>query len=113
MVPYMKPSEKITKMIQKLKKDNELLKKGEIDSNEIIERNKELHDKYPTIATKVKEETLEIKHIQFMLNALDAMEEGNMSEHDASVCVGTHLRDEFVLPQLNIKKEDLDKHLKK
>lgn len=109
----MKPSEKINKMISDLKKDNELLKKGEIDSNDIIERNKELHDKYPTIATKVKEGTLDTKHIQFMLNALDAMEEGNMSEHDASVCVGTHLRDEFVLPQLNIKKEDLDKHLKK
>jgi hypothetical protein len=55
---------------------------------------------YPELFKKVLEKQ-DISHLGVMLNALDKMESGSLSQHQASILVGQRLVDKFVKPQLN------------
>ena len=55
---------------------------------------------YPELFKKVLEKE-DISHLSVMLNALDKMESGSLSQHQASILVGQRLVDKFVKPQLN------------
>jgi hypothetical protein len=55
---------------------------------------------YPELMKKVLAKA-DLSHLGIMLNALEKMEAGNLSQHQASVMVGQRLVDKFVKPQLN------------
>jgi hypothetical protein len=55
---------------------------------------------YPELFKKVIEKQ-DLSHLGIMLNALDKMESGSLSQHQASILVGQRLVDKFVKPQLN------------
>jgi len=55
---------------------------------------------YPELFKKVLEKQ-DLSHLGVMLNALDKMESGALSQHQASILVGQRLVDKFVKPQLN------------
>jgi hypothetical protein len=55
---------------------------------------------YPELFKKVIEKQ-DLSHLGVMLNALDKMETGALSQHQASILVGQRLVDKFVKPQLN------------
>ena len=55
---------------------------------------------YPELFKKVLEKQ-DLSHLDVMLNALDKMETGSLSQHQASILVGQRLVDKFVKPQLN------------
>jgi hypothetical protein len=55
---------------------------------------------YPELFKKVIEKQ-DLSHLGVMLNALDKMETGSLSQHQASILVGQRLVDKFVKPQLN------------
>lgn len=95
-----KPSIKIRKAIDNLKLDYSRLEKGDISESEINENNKFILENYPTLASKVKDNTLDLEIINHMLLNLDRMHEGKQTEHEASVDVGTLLRDKIVIPDM-------------
>ena len=55
---------------------------------------------YPELFKKVIQKQ-DLSHLGVMLNALDKMEAGSLSQHEASILVGQRLVDKFVKPQLN------------
>jgi hypothetical protein len=55
---------------------------------------------YPELFKKVMEKQ-DLSHLGVMLSALDKMETGSLSQHQASILVGQRLVDKFVKPQLN------------
>jgi len=55
---------------------------------------------YPELFKKVVEKQ-DLSHLGVMLSALDKMETGSLSQHQASILVGQRLVDKFVKPQLN------------
>lgn len=55
---------------------------------------------YPELMKKLLTKA-DLSHLGIMLNALEKMEAGNLSQHQASVMVGQRLVDKFVKPQLN------------
>jgi hypothetical protein len=55
---------------------------------------------YPELMKKLLAK-MDISHLGVMLNALEKMETGALSQHQASVMVGQRLVDTFVKPQLN------------
>ena len=55
---------------------------------------------YPELFKKVIQRQ-DLSHLGIMLNALDKMEAGSLSQHQASILVGQRLVDKFVKPQLN------------
>jgi hypothetical protein len=55
---------------------------------------------YPELFKKVIEKQ-DLSHLGVMLNALDKMETGSLSQHQASILVGQRLVDSFVKPKLN------------
>jgi hypothetical protein len=55
---------------------------------------------YPELFKKAVEKQ-DLSHLEVMLNALDKMESGSLSQHQASILVGQRLVDKFVKPQLN------------
>jgi hypothetical protein len=55
---------------------------------------------YPELFKKIIEKQ-DLSHLGVMLNALDKMETGALSQHQASILVGQRLVDKFVKPQLN------------
>jgi hypothetical protein len=57
---------------------------------------------YPELFKKIIQRQ-DLSPIQSMLQALDKMAEGNLSQHQASVLVGKKLVDKYVTPQLNSK----------
>ena len=56
-----KPSIKIRKAIDNLKLDYSRLEKGDISDSEINENNKFILENYPTLASKVKDNTLDLE----------------------------------------------------
>ena len=101
-----KQSIKILKAIDILKLDYTYLEKGLITQDYLNEHNNFLLEKYPTLASKIKEDTLDMDIITQMLLNLDKMDTGEQSEHDASVKVGTILRDKIVIPDLKKNGKD-------
>ena len=101
-----KPSIKIRNAIDYLRSDHLKLEKKEITEEELKENNKFLMEGYPTLATKIKENTLDMEIIDNMLANLDKMHIGDQTEHQASVDVGTLLRDKLVIPDM--KKRGMD-----
>ena len=57
-------------------------------------------DTYPTLCSKIKDNTLDMDIIDHMLSNLDKMHDGQQTEHQASVDVGTLLRDKIVIPDM-------------
>jgi hypothetical protein len=55
---------------------------------------------YPELFKKVIQKQ-DLSHLGVMLNALDKMETGTLSQHQASILVGQRLVDKFVKPQLS------------
>lgn len=55
---------------------------------------------YPELMKKLLTKA-DLSHLGIMLNALEKMEAGSLSQHQASVMVGQRLVDKFVKPQLN------------
>ena len=55
---------------------------------------------YPELMKKLLLKA-DLSHLGIMLNALEKMEAGSLSQHQASVMVGQRLVDTFVKPQLN------------
>ena len=95
-----KPSIKIKNAISQLKSDYLRLEKGELSEDTLKENNSFLIDTYPTLASKVKDNTLDMDIINHMLVNLDKMHDGEQTEHQASVDVGTLLRDKIVIPDM-------------
>ena len=102
-----KPSIKILNAIECLKSDYLRLKKGEISEDDLNNNNNFLMSSYPTLALKVKENTLDMEIINQMLLSLDKMHSGNQTEHEASVDVGTLLRDKIVIPGMKQRGQDV------
>ena len=102
-----KPSVKILKAIENLKSDYLLLNDQKLNEEEIRNRNEFIMDNYPTLASKIKENTLDMEIIGKMLLSLDKMHSGQQSEHDASVDVGTLLRDKIVIPDMKRQGKDV------
>ena len=102
-----KPSVKILNAIESLKTDYLLLKKNEINEEELNTNNDFLISNYPTLASKVKDNTLDMEIINTMLLSLDKMHSGSQSEHEASVDVGTLLRDKIVIPGMRKRGQDV------
>ena len=103
-----KPSIKIRKAIDNLKLDYSKLEKGEISDSELNKNNSFILESYPTLASKVKDNTLDLEIINHMLMNLDKMHEGKQTEHDASVDVGTLLRDKIVIPDMKSRGLNVD-----
>ena len=95
-----KPSIKIKNAISKLKSDYAKLERKELTEETLKQDNSFLLDTYPTLASKVKDNTLDMEIIEHMLINLDKMHEGVQTEHQASVDVGTLLRDKIVIPDM-------------
>jgi hypothetical protein len=55
---------------------------------------------YPELFKKILEKQ-DLSHLGAMLSALDKMESGSLSQHQASILVGQRLVDSFVKPKLN------------
>jgi hypothetical protein len=55
---------------------------------------------YPELFKKVLQRQ-DLSHLGVMLNALDKMEAGTLSQHQASILVGQRLVDKIVKPQLS------------
>ena len=102
-----KPSIKILNAIECLKSDYLKLEKKEINEEELNKKNDFLISNYPTLALKVKDNTLDMEIINKMLLSLDKMHNGDQSEHQASVDVGTLLRDKIVIPGMRQRGQDV------
>jgi len=71
------------------------------DSKETIqERVPQFVELYPELFKKIITRQ-DLAPIQTMLNMLDRMGEGNLSQHQASIQIGKNLVDRYVTPQLN------------
>lgn len=101
-----KESDKMMKMINKLKLDYYKLENNKIDEDTLRKENQYLIENYPTIESKIKDNSLDMNILYPMLVNLDKIKNGRLSEHEASVEIGTILRDKFVIPDL--KKKGLD-----
>lgn len=55
---------------------------------------------YPTLFEKLFDPNLDIATLRYMLNQKDKMNHNKLTEHDASVKVGTLLVDKYVKPKL-------------
>ena len=71
------------------------------DSKDAIqERIPQFVESYPELFKKIITRQ-DLAPIQNMLNMLDKMGEGNLSQHQASIQIGKTLVDRYVTPQLN------------
>lgn len=95
-----KPSIKIKKAISKLQSDYLKLERNDLTEEIFKENNSFILDTYPTLASKVKDNTIDMEIINHMLINLDNMQDGVKTEHQASVDVGTLLRDKIVIPDM-------------
>lgn len=66
----------------------------------IQERVPQFVESYPELFKKIITRQ-DLAPIQNMLNMLDKMGEGNLSQHQASIQIGKNLVDRYVTPQLN------------
>lgn len=104
-----KESNKVLDLITNLQNDKQRLKKKEITQEQVKEYNETIFENYPTLARKIMEDQLDMDVMGPMLQSLDKMQQGKQSQHEASVEVGTFLRDKFVIPDL--KKKGLNVNL--
>jgi len=103
-----KESVKILDLIEVLKRDNDKVRESKMTKEEMEEKNKFMIENYPTLARKVMEDKLDMGVMKSMLRSLDKMQDGEQSQHEASVEVGTFLRDKFVIPDLKRKGLNVD-----
>ena len=95
-----KSSIKIKNAINQLQNDYLKLERGEITEDFLKNNNSFILDTYPTLCSKIKDNTLDMDIINHMLVNLDKMHDGEQTEHQASVDVGTLLRDKIVIPDM-------------
>jgi hypothetical protein len=102
-VDNRKQSEIIFEQIDKLNSD--IVKyQNHADFDQIIrEQNAAFYDKYPTLFNKIVEKEMNYDVLRQLLKALDNVNNGEQSQHDASVSVGQVLVDNYVKPQLDKK----------
>ena len=93
--------------IRKIIKENEDLLKTEIDKEKLDELVKkdcsEFIEQYPTIYTKLKDNTLDQDKFEYMLDMLSNVNDKKVTEFDASVKIGQKLVDHYVKPKLEKK----------
>ena len=93
------PSERATYIRNMLRDIALWMSKG--DTKEMItERIPEFVEIYPELFKKIITRQ-DLAPIQTMLNMLDKMGQGQLSQHQASIQVGQKLVDRYVTPQLN------------
>jgi hypothetical protein len=102
-----KESDKMIKMINQLKLNYHELSLNKITEEELIHKNSDFIEKYPTLANKIKENTLDMNILYPMLMNLDKIKSNDITEHNASVEIGTLLRDTFVIPDLKSRGLDV------
>lgn len=56
---------------------------------------------YPTLFEKLFDQNLDITTLRYMLNQKEKMNTHKLTEHDASIKVGTLLVDKYVKPNLS------------
>lgn len=64
-----------------------------------------LYETYPKIFSLACNEKMDLNKLQYMLNKLADMKNGNISEYQASGQVGSVLAKEFVYSKLDMSKE--------
>ena len=64
------------------------------------EKYPEFSKRYPTLFEKLFEQNLDLTTLRYMLNQKEKMNSNKLTEHDASVKVGTLLVDKYVKPNL-------------
>jgi hypothetical protein len=67
---------------------------------ELENTHQKFREEYPKLFEGILNKTLEEDTLLYMIKMLSKMKKKNLSEHDASVEVGTHLVDRFVKPNL-------------
>ena len=74
------------------------------DKKKYIQRKYPLFaEHYPTLLELSLQEDFDIKRLEYMLKLKDAVDNQNMSQHDASVHVGQHLYDKYVKDKISHK----------
>tara|TARA_B100000795_G_C22698664_1_gene398687 strand:+ start:107 stop:727 length:621 start_codon:yes stop_codon:yes gene_type:complete len=85
-------------------KKQHLFDKGVVSRSQVVQDLEEKHYKfnneYPKLFEGIVNKTLEDETLEYMIKMLRKMKQENLSEHDASVDVGTHLVEKFVKPNL-------------
>lgn len=79
---------------------NDILSK-ELTTDEYKEKHAKFFKYYPHLANAVISDSFDYETFRYMMLQKNKMSRNKVSEHDASVKVGTHLVDKFVKPQLN------------
>ncbi len=74
------------------------------DKKKYIQRKYPLFaEHYPMLLELSLQEDFDMKRLEYMLKLKDAVENENMSQHDASVHVGQHLYDKYVKDKISHK----------
>lgn len=79
---------------------NDILSK-ELSADEYKEKYAKFFKYYPHLANAALSDGFDYATFRYMMLQKSKMSQNKVSEHDASVKVGTHLVDKFVKPQLN------------
>lgn len=88
------------RFIREMLTDITQMMKQDLSEDQIREKAPEFSERYPELFSKLIKKQ-DISPIHSMLNMLDKMGEGNISQHQASVIIGKKLVDTFVTPQLS------------
>ena len=93
-------SSNVIKDVENLKKRmNEMGKNKDVEK--LKEEFKDLNEKFPTIFSKVIDESMDMGRLKFMLKMICEIENKKISKHEASVVVGKELVENIVKPQMN------------
>lgn len=102
------PSINILKSVEKIKIDYSKVIKGEMKEEELKNNHSKFIEMYPTIYSKIKDGKLDMDIFKLMLSKLDGIHNGNQTEYQASVDIGTKLRDQLIIPDMKKKGMNVD-----
>lgn len=103
-----KPSINILKSVEQIKIDYSKVIKGEMEEEELKNNHSKFIEMYPTIYSKIKDDKLDMDIFKLMLSKLDGIHNGNQTEYQASVDIGTKLRDQLIIPDMKKKGMNVD-----
>ena len=72
----------------------------EINLDDLKIKYKKLFDNYPTIFEKICNGSLELDRLKFMLNMVSQIKSNKISQHEASIKIGTELVENIVKPSI-------------
>ena len=102
------PSINILKSVEQIKIDYSKVIKGEMKEEELKNNHSKFIEMYPTIYSKIKDGKLDMDIFKLMLSKLDGIHNGNQTEYQASVDIGTKLRDQLIIPDMKKKGMNVD-----